>query len=110
MEGRGDGSSRWRRCTCSRRCTSRRRWEATLAQLYEAWDGSGTPQGAHGEDIAIGARILAAVDSWLDLTRNPANTFGRLFTREQALGFMAEQAGTLFDPRVVEMVELLHSG
>ena len=29
---------------------------ATLAQLYEAWDGSGTPQGAHGEDIALGAR------------------------------------------------------
>jgi CheY-like chemotaxis protein len=83
---------------------------ATLAQLYEAWDGSGTPQGAHGEDIALGARILAAVDSWLDLTRNPANPFGRLFTREQALSFMAEQAGTLFDPRVVEMLELLHSG
>lgn len=83
---------------------------ATLAQLYEAWDGSGTPQGAHGEDIAIGARILAAVDSWLDLTRNPANAFGRLFTREQALSYMAEQAGALFDPRVVEMLELLHSG
>ena len=83
---------------------------ATLAQLYEAWDGSGTPHGAHGEDIAIGARILAAVDSWLDLTRNPGNGFGRLFTREQALSFMAEQAGKLFDPRVVEMLELLHSG
>ena len=83
---------------------------ATLAQLYEAWDGSGTPHGAHGEDIAIGARILAAVDSWLDLTRNPGNAFGRLFTREQALSFMAEQAGKLFDPQVVEMLELLHSG
>jgi len=83
---------------------------ATLAQLYEAWDGSGTPHGAHGEDIAIGARILAAVDSWLDLTRNPGNAFGRLFTREQALSHMAEQAGKLFDPRVVEMLELLHSG
>ena len=83
---------------------------ATLAQLYEAWDGSGTPHGAHGEDIAIGARILAAVDSWLDLTRNPGNAFGRLFTREQALSYMAEQAGKLFDPRVVEMLELLHSG
>jgi hypothetical protein len=83
---------------------------ATLAQLYEAWDGSGTPQGAHGEDIAVGARILAAVDSWLDLTRNPGNAFGRLFTREQALSYMAEQAGKLFDPRVVEMLELLHSG
>ena len=80
---------------------------ATLAQLYEAWDGSGTPHGAHGEDIAIGARILAAVDSWLDLTRNPGNGFGRLFTREQALSYMAEQAGKLFDPRVVEMLELL---
>jgi len=83
---------------------------ATLAQLYEAWDGSGTPQGAHGEDIAMGARILAAVDSWLDLTRNPGNAFGRLFTREQALSYLAEQAGRLFDPRVVEMLELLHSG
>ena len=82
----------------------------TLAQLYEAWDGSGTPHGTHGEDIAIGARILAAVDSWLDLTRNPGNAFGRLFTREQALSYMAEQAGKLFDPRVVEMLELLHSG
>lgn len=83
---------------------------ATLAQLYEAWDGSGTPHGAHGEDIAIGARILAAVDSWLDLTRNPGNAFGRLFTREQALSYLAEQAGKLFDPAVVEMLELLHSG
>ncbi len=82
----------------------------TLAQLYEAWDGSGTPHGTRGEDIAIGARILAAVDSWLDLTRNPGNAFGRLFTREQALSHMAEQAGKLFDPRVVEMLELLHSG
>jgi HD-GYP domain-containing protein (c-di-GMP phosphodiesterase class II) len=83
---------------------------ATLAQLYEAWDGSGTPQGAKGEDIAIGARILAVVDSWLELTRNPANAFGRLFTREQALSYLAEQAGKLFDARVVETVELLHSG
>src|SRR5215468_5258345 len=83
---------------------------AALAQLYEAWDGTGTPMGARGEDIAIGARILSAVDSWLELTRNPANAFGRLFTREQALSYLAEQAGKLFDPRVVEMLELVHSG
>jgi HD-GYP domain-containing protein (c-di-GMP phosphodiesterase class II) len=83
---------------------------AALAQLYEAWDGSGTPQGVKREEIAIGARILAVVDSWLDLTKNPANAYGRLFTREQALSLLAEQAGRLFDARVVEMVELLHSG
>ena len=72
-----------------------------LAQLYEAFDGSGTPQGVKGEDIAIGARILAAVDSYLDLTRNSANAHGRRFTRDQALNHLAEQAGVLYDPRVV---------
>jgi CheY-like chemotaxis protein len=81
-----------------------------LAQLYEAFDGSGTPQGVRGEDIAIGARILAAVDSYLDLTRNAANAHGRRFTREQALNHLAEQAGVLYDPRVVQTLEQLLSG
>jgi DNA-binding response OmpR family regulator len=83
---------------------------ATLAQQYEAFDGSGTPQGVRGEDIAVGARILAAVDSYLDLTRNGANGHGRRFTRDQALNHMAEQAGVLYDPRVIQTLEQLLSG
>ena len=81
-----------------------------LAQLYEAWDGSGTPQGAKGEDITLGARILAAVDSFLELTKNPGNAHGRVFTKQQALEHLRQQAGILYDPVVADIVGQLQSG
>ncbi|NOK18264.1 HD domain-containing phosphohydrolase [Corallococcus carmarthensis] len=81
-----------------------------LAQLYEAWDGSGTPQGAKGEDITLGARILAAVDSFLELTKNPGNAHGRVFTKTQALEHLKKNAGTLYDPVVADIVGQLQSG
>jgi response regulator RpfG family c-di-GMP phosphodiesterase len=81
-----------------------------LAQLYEAWDGSGTPQGAKGEDITLGARILAAVDSFLELTKNPGNAHGKAFTKEQALEHLRTHAGVLYDPVVADIVIQLQSG
>ncbi len=81
-----------------------------LAQLYEAWDGSGTPQGAKGEDITLGARILAAVDSFLELTKNPANAHGKAFTKEQALEHLRTNSGVLYDPVVADIVIQLQSG
>ncbi|MGQ0506693.1 MAG: HD domain-containing phosphohydrolase [Myxococcaceae bacterium] len=81
-----------------------------LAQMYEAFDGSGVPQGAKGDDITLGARILAATDGYLDLTRNPANTHDRLFTKEEALTQLRTDAGRLYDPRVVEAIAQLQSG
>ncbi|WP_375760354.1 HD domain-containing phosphohydrolase [Corallococcus exercitus] len=81
-----------------------------LAQLYEAWDGSGTPQGAKGEDITLGARILAAVDSFLELTKNPGNAFGRVFPKQQALEHLKQNAGVLYDPVVADIVGQLQSG
>ncbi|RKH35041.1 DUF4388 domain-containing protein [Corallococcus praedator] len=81
-----------------------------LAQLYEAWDGSGTPQGAKGEDITLGARILAAVDSFLELTKNPGNAHGRVFTKQQALEHLRKHAGILYDPVVADIVGQLQSG
>lgn len=83
---------------------------AVLAQLYEAFDGSGVPQGAKGEDIPPGARIIAAVDAFLDLTRNPFNAFGRVLAKQEALTWMHERAGTLFDPAVVDTLVTLQSG
>jgi response regulator RpfG family c-di-GMP phosphodiesterase len=83
---------------------------AILAQSYEAYDGSGTPQGAKADDIATGARILAAVDSYLDLIKNPGNACGRVFSKDEALNYLQENSGRLFDPGVVEMVGRLHSG
>lgn len=81
-----------------------------LAQLYEAYDGSGIPQGAKGEDIAFGARIIAAVDAFLDLTRNPFNPHGRVLQKGEALEALRGQAGVLFDPQVMDALEALQSG
>ncbi|NTX13517.1 DUF4388 domain-containing protein [Myxococcus sp. CA056] len=81
-----------------------------LAQLYEAWDGSGTPQGAKGEEITLGARILAAVDSFLELTKNPGNALGKALTKEQALEHLKTNSGVLYDPVVADIVIQLQSG
>ncbi len=83
---------------------------AILAQLYEAYDGTGLPQGVKGEDIPAGARIIAAVDAFLDLTRNPFNAFGRVLPKQEALTFLHEQSGVLFDPVVVDTLTTLQSG
>lgn len=83
---------------------------AILAQLYEAYDGSGVPQGVKGEDIAAGARIIAAVDDFLDLTRNAANPFSRHLSKQEALEHQRERSGKLFDPVVIEALEALQSG
>lgn len=83
---------------------------AILAQLYEAFDGSGVPQGAKGEDITPGARIIAAVDAFYDLTRNPFNPVGRVLPKQEALDWLRERSGTLFDPLVVDTLDTLQSG
>ena len=83
---------------------------AVLAQLYEAYDGTGVPQGVKGADISAGARIIAAVDAFFELTRNPFNLHGRVMTKQEAIASMRDQAGTLFDPVVVETLDVLQSG
>jgi HD-GYP domain-containing protein (c-di-GMP phosphodiesterase class II) len=83
---------------------------AILAQLHEAFDGSGIPQGAKGEDIAAGARVIAAVDAYLDLTRNPDNGLGRALGKAEALAHLQAEAGKLYDPEVVGILEKLQSG
>ena len=81
-----------------------------LVQLYEAYDGSGTPLGTKGEDISLGARILSTVDSFLDLTKNPANAHGKVLTKTQALDHLRKNAGVLYDPVVADIVGQLQSG
>jgi response regulator RpfG family c-di-GMP phosphodiesterase len=83
---------------------------SVLAHLYEAFDGSGVPQGVKGEDIPIGARIIAAVDAFLDYTRNPFNPMGRILPKQEALDTLHAQAGALFDPVVVDALITLQSG
>ncbi len=69
---------------------------------HEKWDGSGYPDGVSGEAIPIGARILSAVDC-LDALASDRQ-YRRALPLPEALAFVEKQAGTAFDPSVVEVL------
>ena len=82
----------------------------SLSRMYEQLGGGGVPEGLHAKDIPIGARILAAVDSYADLTRNPSNAHGKLLSPEQAIDLLRKFAGTVFDKNIIEVLEKSTTG
>ena len=70
---------------------------------HEKWDGTGYPNGLAGEAIPIGARILAAVDC-LDALASD-RPYRRALPLDEAMGKVLSEAGTSFDPRVVETLQ-----
>lgn len=71
---------------------------------HEKWDGSGYPYGLKGEQIPIGARILAAVDC-LDALASDRQ-YRRALPLDQAMESVIEQSGKSFDPKVVEVLKV----
>ncbi len=69
---------------------------------HEKWDGTGYPFGLTGEDIPIGARILAAVDC-LDALASDRQ-YRRALPLDEAMKIVREESGKAFDPRVVEVL------
>jgi diguanylate cyclase (GGDEF)-like protein/putative nucleotidyltransferase with HDIG domain len=74
-----------------------------VAAHHEKWDGSGYPNGLSGEQIPIGARILAAVDC-LDALASDRQ-YRRALPLDEAMEMVKSQSGTAFDPAVVEILE-----
>ena len=70
---------------------------------HERWDGSGYPDGLKGENIPIGARILAAVD-FVDALASERQ-YRRALTLGEAIQKMAGESGKAFDPQVVAILE-----
>jgi putative nucleotidyltransferase with HDIG domain len=70
---------------------------------HEKWDGSGYPSGLKGEDIPIGARILAAVDC-LDALASDRQ-YRKALPLHEAMAKVTSEAGISFDPRVVEILQ-----
>ena len=70
---------------------------------HERWDGSGYPEGLAGEQIPIGARILAAVDCLDALASHrqyrPALPLG------EAMEKVKEKSGSWFDPQIVSILQ-----
>jgi diguanylate cyclase (GGDEF)-like protein/putative nucleotidyltransferase with HDIG domain len=71
---------------------------------HEKWDGSGYPFGLKGEEIPIGARILAVADS-LDALASDRQ-YRRALPLDQAMAQIESLSGKSFDPRVVEVLKL----
>lgn len=70
---------------------------------HEKWDGTGYPRGLRGEEIPLAARIFAVVDVYDALTSD--RPYRAAWSRERALAYIREQAGSHFDPQVVAVFE-----
>lgn len=68
---------------------------------HERWDGEGYPHGLKGEAIPLGGRITAIADVFDALSHHRA--YKRAWTVEEAWTYLRQNAGTLFDPRLVEL-------
>jgi putative nucleotidyltransferase with HDIG domain len=67
---------------------------------HEKWDGTGYPCGLQGEAIPLPARIFALVDVW-DALRSD-RPYRTAWNDPDARAYLRAQAGTHFDPNLVE--------
>ena len=67
---------------------------------HERWDGGGYPDHLVGEDIALGARIIAVCDSYHAMTSDRA--YRGAMSTGAACAELRAGAGAQFDPEVVE--------
>ncbi|NNF53385.1 MAG: HD domain-containing protein [Acidimicrobiales bacterium] len=74
-------------------------WISVIGEHHERWDGDGYPAGLAGENIHIGARIVAVADTYDVITS--ARSYKKPITAENARAEIARCAGTQFDPAVV---------
>jgi putative two-component system response regulator len=68
---------------------------------HERYDGSGYPDGLKGEAIPLFSRIIAIIDAYEALISNRCYRQGT--DRESALGEIIANAGTQFDPALVDV-------
>jgi len=66
----------------------------------ERYDGSGYPHQLKGEDIPLGARILAVVDVFGALTDD--RVYRKAYQEKDAIKKIKQKAGSDFDPKVVQ--------
>jgi diguanylate cyclase (GGDEF)-like protein len=67
---------------------------------HERWDGTGYPDGLRGEQIPLGARVVAVCDAYDAMVSYRPYRDGMPPT--EALAELRRCAGTQFDPRVIE--------
>ncbi len=71
----------------------------------EKFNGKGYPYGLKGDDIPLGARILAVVDAYDAMTDD--RPYRKPMTHEQAIAELQRNRGQHFDPEVVDTFNFL---
>lgn len=74
-------------------------WSMTVAQHHERFDGSGYPRGLKGNEISLGARIVAVADAYEVMTA--ARSYKKADSASTARRQLTQSAGSHFDPVLV---------
>ncbi|HTU98517.1 MAG TPA: diguanylate cyclase [Solirubrobacteraceae bacterium] len=77
---------------------------------HERWDGCGYPDGLRGEEIPLGARVVAVCDAYEAMTAN--RSYRAAVSHDLACQELVRSAGTQFDPAVVDafLTEIENAG
>src|SRR3979490_329434 len=70
---------------------------------HERWDGTGHPDGLKGEQIPMGARVLAAVDCRDAMSSH--RQYQSAMSLDAAMEKVASMSGSAFEPRIVEVLK-----
>lgn len=73
-----------------------------IGQHQEKYDGTGYPKGLKGKEITLEARIIAVADAW-DAMRTD-RPYREALPREKAIKELKDNAGTQFDPEIVDIL------
>ena len=68
---------------------------------HERWDGEGYPRKLKGEEIPLFCRILAVADAYDAMTND--RVYRKALPQKDALAELSQNAGTQFDPMIVEL-------
>jgi putative nucleotidyltransferase with HDIG domain len=94
------------------RMVARATGDEELAEMvrhhHERYDGDGYPDGLSGDEIPVGARIIAVADTF-DAVTSPRPYRPALDLRE-ALTLLEHEAGSQFDPKVIGAFRGRYSG
>jgi putative nucleotidyltransferase with HDIG domain len=73
-----------------------------VRSCHERWDGGGYPDGLSAEDIPRVARIVMCCDAFNAMTTD--RSYRRALPVDDAIGELLRNAGTQFDPAVVDVL------
>lgn len=74
---------------------------AIVLYHQEWYNGTGYPEGLAGEEIPLGARVVQILDAWDAMTSD--RPYRKALPKAQAMAELRRQAGSQFDPKLVEV-------